>query len=101
MTKKGLRDSRDRRKKRLDLFQLQQGKCFWCSRDLTLENGSPLPENYATLDELVPRGRGGTRRLLNIVVSCMPCNHWRGDSLAPGWAFERVAEREANRGKVT
>ncbi len=100
MGKSGRRlDSEGRRKRRLDLFNLQAGKCFWCARTLTMECDNPTYPafNYATLDELIPRWAGGTRCLLNTVVSCKPCNNGRGGVRAPKWAFEKVARREEQR----
>jgi 5-methylcytosine-specific restriction endonuclease McrA len=93
VTKRGMNSSA-RRYRRADLFNLQNGKCFWCARLLTLECNDP---NYGTLDELIPRWMGGTRRLTNTVLSCEPCNRRRGGVRAPKWAFERVAQREEQR----
>lgn len=96
MSKKRKGNSIARRKLRASLFTLQGGKCFWCGDPVTMEGKTPStpPANYATLDELKPRGHGGTRARLNTVVSCVPCNAMRDDGVAPKWAFERVAERE-------
>ena len=81
--------ARERRRRREDLLRLQGGKCFWCSEDVEPE--------CVTIDELLPRSRGGSQCWTNIVASCAPCNWGRGDFVAPAWAFVKVAEREAQR----
>lgn len=89
MSSKRKGNSRERRRRRDILLNSQKGKCFWCEDDLVAES--------ATLDELLPRYRGGTACWDNIVVSCRPCNLGRGDFVAPAWSFLAVAEREKNR----
>lgn len=79
----------ERRKRRLHLLDIQGGKCFWCNKDLTRDG--------ATLDELLPRGRGGTQRWDNIVAACKPCNNNRSNFVAPKWAFDLAKSREAER----
>ena len=37
--------------------------------------------NRLTLDHVVPRSRGGTSVWENVVTSCAPCNHSKGDRL--------------------
>jgi 5-methylcytosine-specific restriction endonuclease McrA len=37
--------------------------------------------NRLTLDHVVPRSRGGTSVWENVVTSCAPCNHRKGDRL--------------------
>lgn len=78
------RTSRERRRRRDCLHRAQDGACFWC--DL------PVAREAATLDELIPRSRGGTDRWGNIVMSCKPCNRRRGNATAPQWAIE-IAEQ--------
>jgi 5-methylcytosine-specific restriction endonuclease McrA len=89
MTQRRCLSSKDKRKRKLQLYALQAGKCFWC--DIA------VPENASTIDELLPRNRGGTQRWDNVVMSCGPCNWRRGDYVAPKWAFEKVRERELDR----
>ncbi len=92
-------NSTKRKKRRAALFKEQNGLCFWCHEPMTLENPNPHnpPKNFATLDELHARFHGGTQRVGNVVLACVPCNHDRGHQKAPAWALERVAEREAQR----
>jgi 5-methylcytosine-specific restriction endonuclease McrA len=88
---RGIEAKRRRRRKSI-LLDLQDGKCFWCPQQLEYKT--------ATLDELIPRGRGGTQKWTNIVISCAPCNHGRGDMIAPHWAFAKVEAREQQRAEV-
>ena len=77
------------RHRREHLHAQQGGHCFWCCR--------VVPLGQATLDELMPRGRGGTQSWDNIVMSCKPCNGGRGNDIAPAWARAFVMAREALR----
>jgi hypothetical protein len=79
-----LTSSKYRQRKRI-LHEHQGGKCFWCPTVLRLED--------ATMDELIPRSRGGTQRWDNIVVACEPCNSSRADNSPPAWAIEKVKAR--------
>jgi 5-methylcytosine-specific restriction endonuclease McrA len=36
-----------------------------------------------TVDHVVPRSRGGTNSLTNLVLACEPCNRAKGDQI--GW----------------
>jgi 5-methylcytosine-specific restriction endonuclease McrA len=53
------------------LFARDGWKCVYCG------TGS----NRLTLDHVVPRSRGGTSVWENVVTSCAPCNHRKGDRL--------------------
>jgi 5-methylcytosine-specific restriction endonuclease McrA len=63
------------------MYDEQLGLCYWCKAPLQLMR--PRDDDYATLDELLPRSRGGTQRRENVVVSCRPCNQDRADTIAP------------------
>jgi len=54
-------------------YQLQSGRCAWCSRDFPLEK--------MTRDHAIPRSLGGSPDWDNIVLACEPCNYRRGDNL--------------------
>lgn len=47
--------------------------CIWCSRRLG-------GEHRATLEHMVPRGRGGSDGEANLCLACETCNSERGDS---------------------
>lgn len=57
--------------------------CFYCERELMpLEEAMALPDpssiippdNYPTVEHVVPLSCGGSNRLTNIVTACYPCN---------------------------
>jgi 5-methylcytosine-specific restriction endonuclease McrA len=53
------------------LFARDGWKCVYCGSE-----GHRL-----TLDHVIPRSRGGTSVWENVVTSCAPCNHRKGDRL--------------------
>jgi HNH endonuclease len=89
MGNKGKGSSIDRRLKRNELFWMQNGRCIWCEAQVAAED--------ATLDEIVPRGRGGTSAWGNVVMACWPCNQARGHSAPPPWAIRRAKSMAAIR----
>ena len=60
--------------RRQRLFMEHGGQCYWCSKNLSVEE--------CTLDHLMPRSRGGTDALKNLVIACAPCNWGRGSMAA-------------------
>lgn len=79
------KSGKDKKKRRNALYVHQKGVCFWCP---TL-----VFPGTATIDELLPRSKGGSQRWSNIVMSCKPCNTKRGNKPAPAWATELVRLR--------
>ncbi len=53
------------------LFARDGWKCVYCGTE----------GNRLTLDHVIPRSRGGTSVWENVVTSCAPCNHRKGDRL--------------------
>lgn len=66
------------------LWREAAGLCHWCKRDTRLIN-SPLPDQ-ATVDHVIPRCRGGSDTLDNVVNACYECNQQRNveDMKRPG-----------------
>ncbi len=60
-----------RRISRRVLFARDGWQCAYCGSS----------SNRLTLDHIVPRSRGGTSVWENVVASCAPCNHRKGDRL--------------------
>ncbi|HXG75530.1 MAG TPA: HNH endonuclease [Gaiellaceae bacterium] len=60
-----------RRISRRVLFARDGWQCAYCGTETT----------RLTLDHVVPRSRGGTSVWENVVASCAPCNHRKGDRL--------------------
>ena|ERR1051325_6588326 len=58
-------------------FRNKQNKCFYCFR--TIEE---LKEQgiYMTVDHVIPKCRGGTNDLDNLVAACERCNNMKGES---------------------
>jgi CRISPR/Cas system Type II protein with McrA/HNH and RuvC-like nuclease domain len=55
------------------LCTLQNGLCFYCQQ--------PMPLKSATIDHLVPAGRGGRDVFENYVAACQLCNNAKGHRL--------------------
>jgi 5-methylcytosine-specific restriction endonuclease McrA len=55
---------------RKQLYQ-QDRECFWCGRKLCLDHNQ---QNFATIEHLVPRSKGGSSRIENLALACQPCN---------------------------
>ncbi len=60
-----------RRISRRVLFARDDWQCAYCGSE----------SHRLTLDHVVPRSRGGTSVWENVVTSCAPCNHRKGDRL--------------------
>jgi 5-methylcytosine-specific restriction endonuclease McrA len=60
-----------RRISRRVLFARDGWQCAYCGSS----------SNRLTLDHVVPRSRGGASVWENVVASCAPCNHRKGDRL--------------------
>jgi len=60
-----------RRISRRVLFARDRWRCAYCGSE----------SGRLTLDHVVPRSRGGASVWENVVASCAPCNHRKGDRL--------------------
>ena len=60
-------------------------RCRWCGVALwdTMEVAMPERKGAerATLEHLVPKSKGGTNALANLVLACDPCNNARKDNI--------------------
>lgn len=64
--------------KRKILFDLQDGKCAVCGKELQIDN--PESRNdYLTFDHILPVSRGGSNRLMNLQGLCIYCNSQKQD----------------------
>lgn len=75
---------RTRRWRALTARDQRDGKlfCHWCAREVFRQPGETRGHPHtATIDHVIPRSRGGTNDLSNLVIACSPCNHKRGRSM--------------------
>lgn len=56
---------------RLNLNDLQKGKCCYC--------GTKVPFDQQTLEHIQPKSMGGEDIFANLAMSCKPCNNKRGN----------------------
>ena len=66
-------------RKIVGLMERDGYECHYCGRTLQLDG--PL---YPTKDHIVPRHRGGSNRLGNLVLACQDCNSRKG---AENWHY--------------
>ncbi len=71
--------------KRRFLYELQGGRCAYCEEH--------FPIDMMTLDHVIPKMKGGSDDIENLVVACRPCNWMKG----PHESFEEVADLVASR----
>jgi len=86
-----------KRKLRERLFTAQEGKCFWCARDMTFEyknRGSTPRKSFCTIDHVFPRGDPRRQdmelaaQISKHVAACYACNNKRGNT-----PFEEFRQR--------
>ena len=71
--------------KRRFLYELQEGRCAYCELPFSIDD--------MTLDHVIPKSKGGSDDIENIVVACRSCNWLKG----PHETFEEVAVLVASR----
>src|SRR5215468_9515177 len=57
--------------KRLRIYMRDKFRCQYC--------GDKKAANELTLDQILPRSRGGDNSPINIVAACLACNNRKGD----------------------
>lgn len=79
-----------RDKKRLRIYARDGWRCVWCSALVACARDLPhVGGELATLDHVLPREKGGSNDVGNLVTACEPCNRDRGSRSEIAWAFER------------
>jgi hypothetical protein len=76
--------TRKQLRRRTSLWLNGGKRCHWCSRPTILcDNAAP---DQATVDHIIPRGRGGPNNNENCVSACRRCNADRNrrDIFSPG-----------------
>jgi len=62
------------------IFDKTDGYCFHCGKKLAWSNYGNLNGKAGwEVDHSIPKSRGGTNHLNNLVPSCIPCNRDKGD----------------------
>lgn len=88
------------RDKRLAVLLRDGWRCQHCGRDLH-DYGNEYfmgrPGDFATVDHLLVRSRGGTNEMSNLIASCDPCNNRRGDMPLGVFRAHLRKERAAGR----
>ena len=82
-----------RMKVREDLFNKQNGKCYICKRQMTLDLNEPDWRIHATVDHMIPLSKGGSNELSNCALSCSLCNQLKADSLLTPELKRYIAEQ--------
>jgi 5-methylcytosine-specific restriction endonuclease McrA len=62
------------------LCEQQNWRCAFCGVRM---EGTGSEANAPTFEHIIPRSKGGSDQLENIVISCWRCNHLRGDGTTP------------------
>lgn len=72
--------SKQRRRRRRALFLRDGATCAYCGQSF---GGRPF--SRASIDHVVPRSRGGSNALSNLVLACKACNCAKADAdVRPG-----------------
>lgn len=72
------------------LMERHKKRCFYCNIVVRVlrKKRAPHPRDMATEDHLVPKSKGGSDLLDNLVLACNECNNQRGDM--PAESFLRL-----------
>jgi hypothetical protein len=61
------------------IYDKNDGYCWYCNKKLAFTNHGTLGERGAwEVDHSVPKSRGGTNYLRNLVPACIECNRQKG-----------------------
>ena len=70
--------------KREKILEKSNGVCHYCGVDLRanhiVANGE-RKKKLMTVDHVIPKSKGGSNRLYNLVASCYKCNHDKEDKI--------------------
>jgi 5-methylcytosine-specific restriction endonuclease McrA len=71
-----------KRSRKIAVWERDGFECRYCGRPVAL----PEPETpaclWATVDHAIPRSKGGSNRIGNLVTACAPCNKRKADKSA-------------------
>jgi 5-methylcytosine-specific restriction endonuclease McrA len=60
------------------VYRRENGQCYWCRRKVTIGIAG---KGQATKDHVLPKSKGGTSAIHNIVLSCYQCNSGKSNHL--------------------
>lgn len=79
-----------------ELFEQQNGKCYICERELTLNYTERDKYEFASIDHIVPICKGGLDDISNYGLCCDRCNKLKGFNDLTDYIREKIrAQREA------
>lgn len=81
--------------KRLAVFDKGNGECNYCEKELSLYNRDRQGRGAWEVEHRVPRAKGGTDHLNNLVPACWPCNIDKGTRTARTHHRAVAADRAA------
>lgn len=84
--------------RKLRVWQRDKWRCRYCGEKL-------LRKAEATVDHVIPRSRGGSNKMSNLVTACVPCNQGKADKLpwdaaAQAGSAMQMAFVDAQQGKA-
>ena len=62
------------------LWNMGNHHCPICGVKM-VNKGSPKLHNFATIDHIVPKSKGGTNNIENLRLICRKCNNKRGNKI--------------------
>lgn len=68
--------------KRIAVYEKSGGECGYCEKELSLYNRDRQGRGAWEVEHRVPRAKGGTDHLNNLVAACWPCNVDKGTKTA-------------------
>ena len=63
----------------IHLLKSQDGKCYICGREMTLDYRNRYEYEYATVDHIIPSSKGGLDDMSNNGLCCYRCNQLKAD----------------------
>lgn len=57
--------------KKIHIYSKVNGLCHYCDKPITFEE--------MTKEHIVPKSKGGTKKLSNMALACIKCNRKRGN----------------------
>jgi len=80
-------------KRQRDILQKTQGHCTYCG--LALRVSLAVSRDQLCIDHLIPRARGGSNRLCNLVPTCRRCNCQKRSRLLEEFREDLFRKRHA------